>query len=248
MTSSFRLCLPPLLATELGKILFRCLKYVHTYMPIGGPHGGAPKALRGAVTGDRMGLEAFLTVNQGLAFGRSFGSTAWLIPSCIPEQAPLSTCVYLRKEAAFEIRVRCAVNVTQFLQGRIESDQPKTLRLSLKYCDEREVYTANSPVDVDLATGAMTVSLDDTFVFAVHPHGPRSSKHCQDCKHCNTCCCLCCVVCCRCCVCCTNQTLLVCLCEPGLQAARKDHVLSSISWTNMMQQTHRAWFSRTTHK
>ena len=31
-----------------------CDRYVHTYMPVGAPHLGAPKALRGNVTGDAM--------------------------------------------------------------------------------------------------------------------------------------------------------------------------------------------------
>lgn len=31
-----------------------CDRHVHTYMPVGAPHLGAPKALRGNITGDAM--------------------------------------------------------------------------------------------------------------------------------------------------------------------------------------------------
>ena len=37
-----------------------CDRYVHTYMPVGAPHLGAPKALRGNVTGDAMVSFPFL--------------------------------------------------------------------------------------------------------------------------------------------------------------------------------------------
>ncbi|KAL3910450.1 MAG: hypothetical protein SGARI_002120, partial [Bacillariaceae sp.] len=48
--------------------------YVHTYFPVGGAHLGAPKALRSMLTGDRMGLDTFLSLSDALHFGRSLGS------------------------------------------------------------------------------------------------------------------------------------------------------------------------------
>jgi hypothetical protein len=39
-------------------------------MPVGVPHLGAPKALRPTISGDKMGLEAFLKDSQALILGR----------------------------------------------------------------------------------------------------------------------------------------------------------------------------------
>jgi len=49
-------------------------------MAIGAPHLGAPKALRVVVTGDKMGLDQFMSDNEGLTFSRTLGSSPWLFP------------------------------------------------------------------------------------------------------------------------------------------------------------------------
>lgn len=55
-------------------------RYIHSYVPVGAPHLGAPKSIRGVVDGDKMGLDAFLDDEEGLMLGRSLGSTPWLFP------------------------------------------------------------------------------------------------------------------------------------------------------------------------
>ena len=55
-------------------------KHVHSYVPVGAPHLGAPKSVRGQIDGDKMGLEAFLEKDEGILMGRSFGSVPWLFP------------------------------------------------------------------------------------------------------------------------------------------------------------------------
>lgn len=49
-------------------------QYVHTYMPVGAPHIGAPKSIRATIDGDKMGLDTFLHDEEGLVMGRSLGS------------------------------------------------------------------------------------------------------------------------------------------------------------------------------
>jgi len=78
--------------------------YVHTFMPVGAPHIGAPKSIRSLVTGDKMGLDAFLKDEEGLAIARSFGSGPWLMPCKLPKEcAPPN--VWLRKDGLLHIEI-----------------------------------------------------------------------------------------------------------------------------------------------
>ena len=79
-------------------------QFIHTFMPVGGAHLGAPKALRSTVSGERMGLDAFLSDTQALIFGRSLGSGIGLIPKELPIEAP--SVVYLRGDGAIEVKSR----------------------------------------------------------------------------------------------------------------------------------------------
>ena len=55
-------------------------KHVHLLMPLGGPFLGAPKSVRGLLSGERLGLEAFLSEDDGLALARHIGATPFLFP------------------------------------------------------------------------------------------------------------------------------------------------------------------------
>jgi len=48
-------------------------KYIHSYVPVGAPHIGAPKSVRVVMDGETMGLDAFLDHDEGLMLGRSLG-------------------------------------------------------------------------------------------------------------------------------------------------------------------------------
>jgi hypothetical protein len=41
---------------------------------------GAPKSIRALVTGERMGLDDFLYLEEGLELSRTCGSTCWMLP------------------------------------------------------------------------------------------------------------------------------------------------------------------------
>ena len=193
-----------------------CNKYVHTYMPVGAPHLGAPKALRGSIVGDKMGLEAFLKDHQALAMGRSFGSTPWMIPSALPSFAPSTVCV--RRESAFEIHIESTIDVAPLLMDRI--DLPEKLQLMLRY-GEKILKTTFSPIENN------KVTFKGRFTFATGPDGSFAE---QCCKHC----CVCCKLRCACCACCSNNNLIVYLGEPGLRVARE---------TKKGAETRRKWCS-----
>jgi len=179
-------------------------KYVHTYMPVGAPHLGAPKAMRASLTGDKMGLDTFLGDSEALAMGRSFGSGPWLIPSVLPSFAPAN--VYVGREGAFEIAIRSTVDIGPLVEDRDEVDLPKKLQLVLRY-GERVLRTTYSPVQEN------KVTFEGKFVFSTGPDGPFAERCCS-------CCCQCCILRCSCCGACGDNTLFVSLNEPGIKAAR----------------------------
>ncbi|CAK0867260.1 unnamed protein product [Prorocentrum cordatum] len=75
-------------------------RHVHLYVAAGAPLLGAPAAARATLLGDRMGLEAFLTMPEATLMARSFSSSPWLFP--IGERA--STTFYLRRQSLLEVR------------------------------------------------------------------------------------------------------------------------------------------------
>lgn len=53
---------------------------VANFIALGAPFLGAPKSVRGLCSGERLGLETFLSENDGLVLARSIGSTPFLFP------------------------------------------------------------------------------------------------------------------------------------------------------------------------
>ncbi|KAL9180912.1 hypothetical protein ACHAXT_009717 [Thalassiosira profunda] len=182
-----------------------CDKYVHTYMPVGAPHLGAPKSLRGLMTGDTMGLP-FLSDREAISMARSFGSILWLIPSKLPYFAP--STVFVRREGAFQITIRSTIDVGPLLVNRLEKDKPEKLELMVKYGTE-VLSTGFSAVEE-----GDKVIFEGKFTFCTGPDGPFA-------KRCCGCCCGCCVLRCACCPCCSDNTLILSLGEPGLNVAKK---------------------------
>ena len=55
-------------------------KNVHAFFALGAPFLGAPKTVRAIVSGDQMGLEVFLTPEEGRTLSRRSASLPWLFP------------------------------------------------------------------------------------------------------------------------------------------------------------------------
>ena len=182
-----------------------CETYIHTYMPVGAPHLGAPFTLRGIISGDKMGLETFLNDSEALAMSRSLGSIPWLIPSAIPPLAPAAAIV--RREGAFEVSIDSTIDVQHLLDHRAEESMPKKLQLKLRY-GKRHVTSSFVPI----VNGKVTFK--GLFVFATPPEGPSSKQCCFRC-------CQCCILKCAKCACCSDNHLIVSINEPGAKWARK---------------------------
>lgn len=56
-------------------------RYVHTFFAVGAPWLGAPKSIRGLVCGDKMGLDAFMSMQEARMLSRSWASAPWLFPA-----------------------------------------------------------------------------------------------------------------------------------------------------------------------
>lgn len=75
---------------------------VETFIAVGPIFLGAPKTFRAMITGERMGLEAFLFPEEGVALNRRIGSIPWMFPTRLPahDGDPLMRMTMLRKGQA----------------------------------------------------------------------------------------------------------------------------------------------------
>jgi len=55
---------------------------IHAHMALGAPFLGAPKSVRGLLSGDALGLESFLLMQEALVWNRRTGSLCTLLPIC----------------------------------------------------------------------------------------------------------------------------------------------------------------------
>jgi hypothetical protein len=142
-------------------------KYIHTYMPVGAPHLGAPTAVRSPVSGEKMGLEAFLTNEEALIFGRSLGSGPWLFPSLLPPSATTSAIV--KKQGMLTIESLGDIDVFPLVGGRDVCDRPKKVKLMITFGGET---IATDFVNID-ESGRVTFT--HKFVFATKADQPTGA-------------------------------------------------------------------------
>jgi hypothetical protein len=109
-------------------------QYIHTYLPVGGPHLGAPKALRSVISGDKMGLDTFLNTEEALSFGRSLGSGPWLFPTTLPEGVPSS--VYVRPQGVLEVLIVKPVNANALVEQRTSMHKPDRYQIAAILVEE----------------------------------------------------------------------------------------------------------------
>lgn len=134
-------------------------KYVHTYFPVGAPHLGAPKSLRGTIVGDKMGLDAFLSEEEALISARSFGSVPWMYSSFLPEGTPPTA--YLKREGVLHFTID-KFDVAEM--GRERKNKPTKLRLAVTYNNNTLYSSYHAPEGDDF-----TITFPETFTFAAPP-------------------------------------------------------------------------------
>ena len=104
-------------------------QYIHTYIPVGAPHLGAPKALRSLITGDKMGLDAFLSDSEGLILGRSFGSGAWLLPPELPAGVPPNAYVLPQGTLHISFVDKSSTDTAELTERRLPVSIPHRFQL-----------------------------------------------------------------------------------------------------------------------
>jgi hypothetical protein len=112
-------------------------KYIHTYLPVGGPHLGAPKALRSVISGDKMSLDAFLSDEEALSMGRSLGSGPWLFPETLPDGVP--GCVYLRPNGVLQVSFVGDISADDLVKARRAISKPNRYRLAVAFGSSKRV-------------------------------------------------------------------------------------------------------------
>lgn len=173
-------------------------KHIHSYVPVGAPHVGAPKSVRAIIDGDKMGLDAFLDDSEGMVFGRSLGSGPWLFPlereshkdsysagslgpqSTTVETVPLVTPqfaptppVILRQESSIHITIPCqSLPLKSFTHNH--ASPPSKLRLAIYLGKDLTVRT--NFIDVSKGNSAVMNLANQTWVIACPPTIQESLK------------------------------------------------------------------------
>lgn len=146
-------------------------KHIHTYLPVGAPHLGAPKALRSVVAGDKMGLDAFLSDEEALAFGRGIGSGPWLFPQQLPPGAPSS--VYVKPHGVLELWISEPLDTHALVNKRTAMSKPNRYQLIVTYGKDggkyisRKLHTPFMPT-INAPIGD-SVLFTDQISFATEP-------------------------------------------------------------------------------
>ena len=150
-------------------------KYIHTYMPVGAPHGGVGCAVRTGITG--KGLDAMVdalvgNVSDGLQMYRRWSCGNWLMPRMLPEGV-FPTCI-LRREGELGVTLTSKIEVGMLFANR---EKPaKELRLVVNFRNEVYAYSAYEPLIINESTDnqqSMTVSFNETFYLPVPFLGKR---------------------------------------------------------------------------
>ena len=137
-------------------------KHIHTYMPVGAPHLGVPKELRAMISGDKMGLDAFLSDEEGLAMRRSLGSGPWLLPRALPLSEDAMPSAFIRREGTLEVKV-LPIDCSSLLK-EVQSHMPK-LRLALEFGGEVIMSGFRTPGGAN----GTALTVPETFIFATSP-------------------------------------------------------------------------------
>lgn len=162
-------------------------KHVHTYLPVGAPHLGAPKALRSLIAGDKMGLDAFLSDEEALALGRGIGSGAWLFPQQLPAGAPSS--VYVKPHGVLEITMNSGapLDAHDLVSKRTALSKPNRYQLIVSYGREgggsggdktniRQLHTSFVPT-ISASSASDQVMFTDKLSFATHPNSKDAASY-----------------------------------------------------------------------
>jgi len=144
-------------------------QHIHTYMPVGAPHTGAPFTARLGIIGS--GLVPFVddvfkvSPEDGITMYRSWGSGCWLIPSDLPNLA-FPTCI-VRREGELGIKVTSEIDVGPLFSDR--EKPPRELRLTLVFRDKIRASTNFVPLKIgsENSPGSMIIAFDETFYLAV---------------------------------------------------------------------------------
>ena len=142
-------------------------KYIHTYMPVGAPHGGVGCAVRTGLIGQGLNpLVDTLVGNDGLQMYRTWSCGNWLMPRMLPKDV-FPPCI-VRREGELGVTLTSEIEVGRLFRKR--EKPPKELRLTIIFRDSIEAHTAFSPV-IHNKDGnnpkSMKISFNETFYIAV---------------------------------------------------------------------------------
>lgn len=147
-------------------------KHIHTYMPLGGPHIGAPSLIGQTFSGGlNPMLDPLLTIEERLIFARSLGSGAWLMPTTLPANVAALPTIICRNEGALHITIVSIGDCDKLVRNQYGTREVEPFRVSLKYGDQ----SAKSTVVQKEKSGAKDAQIfsvpnkTETYIFSTPP-------------------------------------------------------------------------------
>lgn len=113
-----------------------------------------------------MGLDAFLSEEESLIAGRSFGSVPWMYSGFLPVGTPPTA--FLKREGVIHVTIDAFDCIEMFRERK--NDPPK-VKLAVTYKDVT-LYSKYHSLEGE----NLTVTFDETFTFAAPPELPFDSK------------------------------------------------------------------------
>ena len=110
------------------------------------------------MVGDKMGLDSFLSDEEALILGRSWGSVPWLYPGKLPPNAPHNA--FLKREGKLQVKIQ-PFDISKAMQKR---RYPPKLRLKVKFGNQVLYSKFRTAED-----GLYGMKYEQTFLFAAPP-------------------------------------------------------------------------------
>mmetsp|Transcript_6364 Transcript_6364/g.15050 ORF Transcript_6364/g.15050 Transcript_6364/m.15050 type:complete len:745 (-) Transcript_6364:627-2861(-) len=120
-------------------------QYVHTYMPLGAPHLGAPSLVGSAFTASlNPMLDPMLSLAERLVFARSLGSAGWLLPTTLPSvERNAPPTILCKREGRLTVEILTSLDeplgdVNKLTANKFGSRKVKPFKIKIEYGDKND--------------------------------------------------------------------------------------------------------------
>jgi len=143
--------------------------HIHTYLPVGGVHAGAPVAVGNALVGvsiDPM-IDPILSTEERIMFARNLGVGPWLIPRQLPSNvAAFPNIMYLR-EGCLELKISRVGDLNKLAENKLGIRNLNDISLSVSFGGSQPIHSRL--VKPEESEEGLHVKISETFLFSTPP-------------------------------------------------------------------------------